>query len=49
MSGQEFKESCDIALELLEQIWKVIEIEELQNTQTVLDFLDKLNEYSIRN
>ena len=43
------KETCNQAILLLEEIWKVIEKENLENTQEVLDFLDKLNEYSIRN
>lgn len=49
MTGLELKETCDEIILLLEQVWNIIEKEELENTQEVLDFLDKLNEYSIRN
>lgn len=49
MTGLELKETCDKIIQLLEQVWNIIKKEELENTQEVLDFLDKLNEYSIRN
>ena len=34
---------------LLEEIWKMIEKAEMQNEQFVLDWLDSINEISVRN
>ena len=40
---------CSASIHVLEEIWKMIEKEKLQQEQFVLDWLDKLNEISIRN
>lgn len=40
---------CGASIHLLEEIWKMIEKAEMQNEQFVLDWLDKINEISVRN
>lgn len=49
MLESEFKQACDKSIELLEAIWKEIELNKLENAQITLDWLDKINEISIRN
>ena len=40
---------CRASIHILEEIWKMIEKEKMQNEQFILDWLDELNEISIRN
>lgn len=40
---------CRGSINLLEKIWAMIEESGMQNEQFTLDWLDKLNEISIRN
>ena len=40
---------CQLSILMLENIWKDIVGNQLQDTQMVLDWLDKLNEISVRN
>lgn len=40
---------CRASISVLEEVWKMIEEAEMQNEQFVLDWLDKINEISIRN
>ena len=40
---------CQMSIIMLENIWKDITVNKLQDSQFVLDWLDKLNEISIRN
>ena len=40
---------CAASINELEALWKIILENGLQNEQYVLDFLDKLNEISVRN
>lgn len=46
---KEFEETCNESIRLLEEIWKVIETKEIKNTQFVINWLDKINELSVRN
>lgn len=41
--------ACQLSILMLENIWKDIESNNLQNSQFCLDWLDKINEISIRN
>ena len=41
--------ACKISLLILENIWKDIKSNNLENSQFVLNWLDSLNEISIRN
>ena len=40
---------CQLSILMLESIWKDINTNKLQNSQMCLDWLDKINEISIRN
>ena len=40
---------CQMSILMLENIWKDIASHNLQNSQFVLDWLDTINEISIRN
>lgn len=40
---------CRASVQLLDELWKMVEKQEMQNEQFVLDWLDKINEISIRN
>lgn len=40
---------CRASIHILEEIWTMIEKEEMYNEQFVLDWLDKINEISVRN
>lgn len=40
---------CQASIQLLERLWKMIENEKMQNEQFTLDWLDKINEISVRN
>lgn len=40
---------CDSSIHMINEIWRMIEKKEMYNEQFVLDWLDKLNEISIRN
>lgn len=40
---------CQASILMLEELWKAIEEAGMQNEQFVLNFLDKINEISIRN
>lgn len=40
---------CKASVQLLNELWKMVEKQEMQNEQFVLDWLDKINEISIRN
>lgn len=40
---------CKMSILMLEDIWKAIETNNLQDSQMCLDWLDKINEISIRN
>ena len=40
---------CQASVYMLNELWKMIEKAEMQNEQFVLDWLDKINEISIRN
>lgn len=40
---------CNASIHMLNELWRMIEKEEMYNEQFVLDWLDKLNEISIRN
>lgn len=40
---------CRVSIMALEQTWRLIQKAEMQNEQFVLDWLDKINEISIRN
>lgn len=39
---------CQVSVSMLEELMKQIENEKLQNEQFVLDWLDKINELSVR-
>lgn len=41
--------ACKMSIIMLENIWKDIQANNLQNTQFVLNWLDSINEISIRN
>ena len=41
--------ACKMSILILENIWGDINTNNLQNSQFVLDWLDKLNEISVRN
>lgn len=41
--------ACKMSTIMLENIWKDIQVNNLQNSQFVLNWLDKINEISIRN
>lgn len=41
--------ACKLSIIMLENIWKDIQSQNLQNSQMCLDWLDKINEISIRN
>lgn len=40
---------CRASIHVLEEIWTMIEKAEMTNEQFVLDWLDKINEISVRN
>ena len=40
---------CQASINILEEIWTMIEKAGMQHEQLVLDWLDKINEISIRN
>ena len=40
---------CKSSIYFLEELWKMIEKEKMQNEQFVLDWLDSINNISIRN
>ena len=40
---------CQASIHVLEEVWKMIEKTDMKNEQFVLDWLDKINEISIRN
>lgn len=40
---------CNASIKMLNELWRVIEKEEMYNEQFVLDWLDKINEISVRN
>ena len=40
---------CQASIHVLEELWRMIEKEGMKNEQFVLDWLDKINEISIRN
>jgi hypothetical protein len=40
---------CDISVQLLNGIWNIIKKENMENEQIILDWLDKINEISVRN
>ncbi len=40
---------CRASIHVLEEIWTMIEKAEMQNEQFVLDWLDSINDISIRN
>lgn len=40
---------CQASINMLNTLWRIIKKEELYNEQFVLDWLDKVNEISIRN
>lgn len=40
---------CRASIHVLEQIWTMIEKAGMQNEQFVLDWLDSINEISVRN
>lgn len=40
---------CRASIHVLEEIWTMIEKTEMQNEQFVLDWLDSINDISIRN
>ncbi len=39
---------CQVSVEMLEELMRQIEKHELQNEQFVLDWLDKINELSVK-
>lgn len=41
--------ACKMSIIMLENIWKDIQVNKLQNSQFVLDWLDSINEISVRN
>lgn len=41
--------ACKMSIIMLENIWKDIQANNLQNTQFVLNWLDSINEISVRN
>lgn len=41
--------TCKMSILMLENIWKDIQANNLQDSQFVLDWLDSINEISIRN
>lgn len=49
MKEEELLAKCQAALFYLEVLWDEIEEQNLQDSQITLDFLDKLNEISVRN
>lgn len=40
---------CKASVHMLNELWRMIEKAEMQNEQFVLDWLDEINEISIRN
>lgn len=40
---------CQTSIHVLEEVWKMIEKAEMKNEQFVLNWLDKINEISVRN
>lgn len=40
---------CNASIHMLNELWRMIEKEEMSNEQFVLDWLDAINEISIRN
>ena len=40
---------CKASIHMLNELWRMIENQEMQNEQFVLDWLDEINEISIRN
>lgn len=40
---------CNASIHMLNELWRMIEKEEMYNEQFVLDWLDKINEISVRN
>lgn len=40
---------CQASVHLLNELWRMIEKAEMTNEQFVLDWLDKINEISVRN
>lgn len=40
---------CQASILMLEELWETIKEAKMQNEQFVLNFLDKLNEISVRN
>lgn len=49
MIDQTLQKRLDSSIKELEDIWSYISSEDLQDSQEVLDWLDKINEISIRN
>lgn len=41
--------TCQATINVLEEVWRMIEKAGMKDEQFVLDWLDKLNEISIRN
>lgn len=40
---------CQASIHVLEELWKMIEKAKMKDEQFVLDWLDKINEISVRN
>lgn len=40
---------CKASVHVLNELWRMIEKVEMQNEQFVLDWLDEINEISVRN
>ena len=40
---------CKASVHMLNELWRMIEKTEMQNEQFVLDWLDEINEISVRN
>lgn len=41
--------ACKMSIVMLESIWKDIQVNQLQDSQFVLNWLDTINEISVRN
>lgn len=41
--------ACQLSINMLEEIWKKVVEENMQNEQFVLDWLDTINSISVRN
>lgn len=40
---------CQASIHVLEEVWKMIKKADMKDEQFILDWLDKINEISIRN